>query len=312
MILKILRYGAIGALLLLLTLGAYSYYVVASFDTTNLPERHGQVNAQLFLGAGENQPLIVGLGGAEGGNAWASDYWKKQRTSYLENGYAFLAIGYFGMPDTPENLDRIALEGIREAIADAANNPKVDADCIAVMGGSKGGELALTLASRYAEIKAVVGIVAANAVFAGLTDAMTTSSFTHERQQIPFVPVPWSATPALLTGNLRGAFETMLEDRAAWQAAEIPVERVNGPIFLISATQDEFWPSSEMSDRIVERLQGNRFAFHYEHVAIDGDHAEPLNHFDKIDRFLDTHFKADQITGCARHSSRSPNMQSDR
>ncbi len=28
----------------------------------------------LYLGSGKNQPLIVGLGGSEGGNAWSSNY----------------------------------------------------------------------------------------------------------------------------------------------------------------------------------------------------------------------------------------------
>jgi len=37
----------------------------------------------LYLGKGNNQPLIVGLGGSEGGNAWTSDYWKKHGTSLL-------------------------------------------------------------------------------------------------------------------------------------------------------------------------------------------------------------------------------------
>lgn len=38
----------------------------------------------LYVGKGKNQPLIVGLGGSEGGNAWTSDYWKKQETGLLK------------------------------------------------------------------------------------------------------------------------------------------------------------------------------------------------------------------------------------
>ena len=32
------------------------------------PQKHGQVDAKLTLGSGDSQPLIVGFGGAEGGN----------------------------------------------------------------------------------------------------------------------------------------------------------------------------------------------------------------------------------------------------
>ena len=37
------------------------------------------VESVLYLGNGRCQPLIVGFGGSEGGNAWTSDYWKKTR-----------------------------------------------------------------------------------------------------------------------------------------------------------------------------------------------------------------------------------------
>lgn len=297
---KVMKWIVISILTIVILLFTYTFYVVKSFDTETLPINHGKVNAELFVGKGEKQPLIVGLGGSEGGNAWASDHWKKQRDRYLAQGYSVLAVGYFGMKGTPEKLDRIALEGIHDAIVKAAANPKVDGRCIAVMGGSKGGELALSLGSHYKDIKAVVGIVAPHAVFAGLTDAMTTSSFTYENKQLPFVPVPWSTTPALLSGDLRKAFEIMLEDKMGVEQALIKVENINGPVFLISGTKDEMWPSAEMSDRLVQRLKAKNFPYHYQHLAIDGGHMEPLKHFDKIDQFLDQHFKAGQDNGCGR------------
>lgn len=297
---RMLKWAFVSILLVVLLLFAYSLYVVESFDTETLPENHGKVNAELFVGKGEMQPLIVGFGGSEGGNAWASDHWKKQRDNYIDKGYAFLAIGYFGMDGTPKNLDRISLEGIHDAIANAAKNPKVDGRCIAVMGGSKGGELVLTLASHYKDIKAVVGIVPSNAVFVGLTDALTTSSFSYEGKQLPFVPMTWSATPAMLSGDLRKAFEIMMQDQQAMQNAAIKVENINGPVFLVSGTKDEFWPSAEMSEMAVRRLKEKKFPHYYEHLAIDGGHMEPLKHFEQIDAFLDQHFKAKQTNGCSR------------
>ncbi|MEO8002006.1 MAG: acyl-CoA thioester hydrolase/BAAT C-terminal domain-containing protein [Arenimonas sp.] len=300
LLIKVFKWAVISVSVIVIALFSYSYYLVKSFDTETLPVNHGKVNVELFLGKGEKQPLIVGFGGSEGGNAWASDHWKPQRDKYLAKGYSFLAIGYFGMEGTPEKLDRIALEGIHDAIAKAAQNPKVDGRCIAVMGGSKGGELVLTLGSHYKDIKAVVGIVPSHAVFTGLTDAMTTSSFTYQNKQLPFVPVPWSATPALLSGDLRKAFDIMLEDKSAVEKAVIKVEEINGPVFLISGTRDEFWPSAEMSDKVIERLKVKNFPYYYEHLAIEGSHNEPLKHFEKIDTFLDQHFKADQVNECRR------------
>jgi len=82
-------------------LAVYMWWVVASFDTMTPPARLGRVDAQLFTRATRNAPLIVGLGGAEGGNAWASQRWRTQRERLIEQGHAVLATGYFGLPNTP-------------------------------------------------------------------------------------------------------------------------------------------------------------------------------------------------------------------
>jgi hypothetical protein len=62
---------------------------------------------------------------------------------FLAQGYALLALAYFGEEGIPKELDRISLEGVYAAIVDAADHPKVNRDCIALIGGSKGAELAL-------------------------------------------------------------------------------------------------------------------------------------------------------------------------
>jgi pimeloyl-ACP methyl ester carboxylesterase len=276
---------------LALLLAAYMWWVVERFDTQTLPQRHGQVDVALFARDDAKHPLIVGLGGSEGGNPWASERWKKQRERFLGRGYALLALGYFGTPNSPEHLDRISLDGVHAAIMEAAQDPRVDGRCIAVIGGSRGAELALLLASRYPDIRAVVAIVPGSAVFPALTDAMTTPGFSFHDQPLPFVPMTWGATPDLLVGNLRGAFETIMRDKAAMQRAAIPVEKINGPVQFVSAAQDEAWPSKEMSDAMMQRLKTHGFRHAAEHLVVQGGHAEPLDEFPKMEAFLDTQFK---------------------
>ncbi|MCI0750658.1 MAG: hypothetical protein L0Y35_02365, partial [Flammeovirgaceae bacterium] len=72
--------------------------------------------------------------------------------------------------------------------------------------------------------------------------------------------------------DLRKAFEIMLEDKEAVEKALIKVENIKGPILLVSATKDEMWPSTEMSDEIMARLQSKKFPHVFEHIAIDGGH----------------------------------------
>ncbi|MFK8012005.1 MAG: acyl-CoA thioester hydrolase/BAAT C-terminal domain-containing protein [Marinicellaceae bacterium] len=288
-------------LLLCFIVVIYYYYLSVSFDSENLPENHGKVHSKLYLGKGNNLPLIVGLGGSEGGNAWTSDRWKNQREKFLSDGYAFLAIGYFSMPGIPEKLDRISLEGVNQAIIEAANHSQINQNCIALIGGSKGAELSLSLASRFSHIKSVVAIVPGHAVFAGITDLMSTSSWTYKNKPLPFFTVPWSALPALITGNLRGAFEAIIKNEIDTKQAIIPVENINGSILFISATKDEMWPSSEMSEMMIKRLSTNYFKFPYNHIAIEGGHSAPLAHFDKIEIFLKNNFQSELQNNCARN-----------
>lgn len=73
-LLKILKWMSISLLFLVLGIVGYGWYQAKNFDTTTLPARYGKVATELFLGGGDGQPLLVGLGGAEGGNAWASGH----------------------------------------------------------------------------------------------------------------------------------------------------------------------------------------------------------------------------------------------
>ena len=277
---------------LVLLLGMYTWWVVERFDTETLPARHGQVDVELFARGGGKHPLLVGLGGSEGGNAWANDRWTPKRERFLDQGYAFLALGYFGTPNSPEKLDRISLDGVHAAILKAAKDPRVDGRCIALVGGSRGAELALLLASHYPDIAAVVAIVPGSAVFPALTDAMTTPGFSFNGRSLPFVPMTWSATPDLLIGNLRGAFETIMRDGAAMQRAAIAVENLNGPVQFVSASHDEMWPSKEMADAMMRRLKANGFRHPAEHLVVQGGHVEPLDEFPKMEAFLQQHFKS--------------------
>lgn len=265
--------------------------ILAQEKQAAIPERHGQVSPQLFMEAGKKQPLIVGLGGSEGGNPWASQFWKAQRDRFLAQGYAVLALGYFGTKESPTKLDRIAIEGIHAAVMQAAKTPGVNAECIIVMGGSRGGELALLFGSLYKEYDAVIGIVAGSSVFPALTMTMDTPGWSHHGKLLPFVPVTEATYPALLRRDLRAAFSIMMEDQLAMDKAAIAVENINGPVMLLSAKKDEMWPSTEMSEMIAKRLTAKKFTYSVQHIAIDGNHSAPLKHFDVVEQFLERELK---------------------
>ncbi len=254
--------------------------------------RVSNANGLLYLGKGERQPLVVGLGGAEGGNAWSGTGWKKVRDRFVDKGYAFLALAYFGGPGTPGELDRIALEDVYGVIAAAAKNPRVDRARIGIVGGSMGAQLALVLASHYPEITCVVALVPSHVVFTNHRPPFVHSCWTYQGRELPFVPINEEAVRLMGLEDYRAAHEVVLKDLAAVENAQIPVEKINGPILLVSARKDEMWPSTEMSDQIMGRLQAKEYRFSHQHVVVEGGHGDSRKAFDQVFAFLDTNFPA--------------------
>ncbi|SDM17198.1 BAAT / Acyl-CoA thioester hydrolase C terminal [Catalinimonas alkaloidigena] len=256
-----------------------------------LSEKYGQVDAQLFMGEADHQPLIVAFGGSQGGNTWAEVYWAGMRNRLLQQGYAVLAIGYFNTTNTPETLDRISLDAIYDMIMSISHRPGINQDKIALLGSSKGGELVLNLASRYEEFDAVVALVPSHVTFPALTASGSTSSWMVHNQEIPTFKRPFPAIWRLLKGDPQGGLRVILENETYSKQAEIDVEKIRGPLLLLSARYDELWPSAYMSDRVVARLKAHQFPYYYQHISFEGKHHDTKEHFEVVFQFLDEHFK---------------------
>ena len=266
------------------------FILISSNSFSQITLATPNVESKLYLGNGKNQPLIVGLGGSEGGNAWTSDYWKKIRDQFIEKGYAFLAIGYFGAKGTPDTLNKISIKQVHDAITIAIKNKEINKHQIAIIGGSRGGDLALLIGSYFNDIKCVVAIVPSHVAFPGHTNHFTTSAWTFDNKELPFVPVNEEAVPFLMKHDLRGAFTAMIKDSLAEEKAFIKIEKINGPILLLSATKDDHIPGVEMCNKMIERLKANKFKNANKHFVIEGGHAEPLKHFDLVFKFLEENF----------------------
>ncbi len=273
---------------------ALSIVIISVFSKFNYAQdtiRSKNVEAILYLGKSDNQPLIVGFGGSEGGNTWTKNYWKKSRDQFIEKGYAFLAVGYFGCKNTPNILDKIALDDVYNVIIEATKNKKINKNKIATIGGSRGADLALLLGSYYKDITCVVGMSSSHAVFPGHTQHFNSSCWTFNQKELPFIPVNEEAVPFLIKRDLRGTFVAMLKDTIAEQKALIQVEKINGPVLLLSGTKDEIIPAVEMGNKMLDRLKENNFKFVYKHQVYEGNHVEPTKHFDDIFSFLEENFK---------------------
>jgi hypothetical protein len=52
--------------------------------------------------------------------------------------------------------------------------------------------------------------------------------------------------------------------------AAIPVERIQGPILLVSATSDRLWPSTTFCELVEARLKERRFPYECRHLRCEG------------------------------------------
>jgi dienelactone hydrolase len=66
-------------------------------------------------------------------------------------------------------------------------------------------------------------------------------------------------------------YRPALNDKEGVERALMPVEKVNGPVLLVSGRDDALWPSTQMADEVIQRLKKFHHPHRSEHLAYDGD-----------------------------------------
>jgi dienelactone hydrolase len=214
---------------------------------------------------GGPHPGILVLGGSEGGIRSA----EAMAALLASRGYAALAVAYFAMEGLPQRLVGVPLDYLKKAIDWMGARETIDRRRLAVLGGSKGGELALLLAANFPALKAVVAYVPSHVVWQGIGGAG--SSWTYQGQPVPYVPyksMP-SSRGATQPISYMSFYLASLDDKEAVAKAAIPVEKINGPVLLISGKDDQLWPSSIMAEQVVVRLKEQRHPYKFEHLAYE-------------------------------------------
>lgn len=225
---------------------------------------HGLVGVLFEPADGGPHPGVLVLGGSEGGLHEAD------AALLAGHGFAALALAYFGAPGVPDDLVEIPLEHFGPAL-------ELLGDRVGVVGGSRGGELALLLGTVFPRVKAVVSVVGSGVVTQAVGPgsrllgklAHEAASWTWRGRPLPYLPysVPEELRMAVVNGDpvpLRLAFD--LTDGVP-EDVEIPVERINGGVLLLSAGDDQSWPCRELSEIAHERLKAHNHPFRYEHVV---------------------------------------------
>lgn len=208
-------------------------------------------------------PALLILGGSEGGTEGV----RRLAAPFAAQGYAVLALSYFGAEGLPQNLDQIPLEYFATGLRWLAARREVDAAHIGVFGISKGGEAALLVASRNPQIRATVAGVPSNVSWQGIIRPTWDNRSSWSEGGRPLAWLSYDFSHGFT--SVYALYENALANVAQHPDTEIPVERINGPVLLLSGRADRMWPSSAMSDAVVARLRAHNFRFPVQHLAFD-------------------------------------------
>ena len=226
----------------------------------------------LFLPAGPGpHPAVLVVSGGGGG---ISEF---RGAILASHGYATLALGHFAVEGRPRGLVNIPLEYFGTALSWMRAQSWFDDRLLAVWGPSRGGELALLLGATFPEITAVSAWVPSGVVFWALGlaepgDTRPPVAWTFRGKPLPFLqenntsgdppPVHEAGRPVAYTPFYR----SQLRDARAVERATIPVEKIRGAVQLVSGSDDQMWPSPDLADIALRRLEAHRHPFPFRHL----------------------------------------------
>jgi uncharacterized protein len=235
---------------------------------------------EYYVPTGSTGPMpgLVLIGGSEGG----LDVMSGMATSFAEEGFAVLALAYWGEQGLPTSLENIPLEYFDRAVAWLQQQPQVARGGVGMLGWSRGTEAALLTAARNPAIHAVVAVAPSGTVWKGL-------HYSGNRAPLPAWTVRGKPVPSLTLDSsgyrpnapLASMFTASFGAVEATPDVQIPVENTQGGVLLISGGKDGIWPSTRFADRIAARLQATGFQHALLHLDYsDAGHAVFVGHPD--------------------------------
>ncbi len=220
---------------------------------------------KLFLPSKNRKyPGLIVLGGSEGGLSSVD-----HAMLLASHGYASLALAYFGVDGLPDALEEIPLEYFVKAVDWMESQTFLKKGSLGIVGTSKGAEAALIISAMDSRIRAVVAYVPSSAAWSCICSDSNKSSWSLGGKSVPFVAFqPDPTYRPLRNYPIRASinYRYRLKNQQAVQRALIKVEKINGPILLISGKDDQLWPSFEMSEMIMDRLRQHNHLFEFRHL----------------------------------------------
>lgn len=197
-------------------------------------------------------PAVLLLGGSEGGLGGGAHH---MALALQKEGFAVLHLAYFGAPRQGDALEHIPLERFDHGLEWLKTRPGVDPQRIAVMGASKGAEAALLVASRRADLRAVVAGMPTSVAWNGVNWASggqsKRASWTAGGKGVPAMPFgDWDQADGIIS-----VYRTVTDPARHADAARaaIPIERARAEMLLVCGEAETMWPACPMARQLAAR-----------------------------------------------------------
>ena len=144
---------------------------------------------------------IIVLGGSGGGLGWSGDV----AAQLCAEGYAALALAYSRWPGRPKKLVGIRLEYVASAIRWLQRTIASAASPVAIIGASRGTELALLAASKFSQVRVVVAVAPSSVLWgpdSGIATIIGRPAWTFGGLALPAMRSPSAWWPPRRTVDL--------------------------------------------------------------------------------------------------------------
>lgn len=242
-----------------------AYFAEPGVSRTEVVE--GSLRGVYFSPKGSSsRSAVMVLTGSGGGAAEAT------AALLASQGFAAFAIAYFNYEGRPKELSEIPLEYFRDGVDWL--RAKTGVERIALMGGSRGGEAVLLIASTWPEkVSAVVSSVPSNVAWPGCCGpaAAAKASWTLNGAAVPTTAYAFKEGEGFDTQTKVSEWRTFfLPGMLAEGEGRIIVEKIDAPILFVTGRADAVWPSSIAAALMKRRLERTNYPYPIRHLEYSG------------------------------------------
>lgn len=221
--------------------------------------------AMLYDAENGDDRLLIVIQGLKG-----LDLPEKYAQLFSEKGYSTLAMSYYGGEEQKKTIRAIPLEQFQAA---ADEMKKRGYKRIGIYGNSKGGGMALLAASVVPDISLVIAASAFGHIMQGTGkpgDDSCMAMVSWRGEDFPYVKKGKLFSDFLKRcvkeKNIRLLYFFDEWDKKGTEENEIPVEKINGDILLLTSTHDESVPAKRDAELLCKRLKRENFRYNYRHI----------------------------------------------